>query len=1017
MKLSNLSIKRPVTTIMIVLLVVLLGIISFNRTSIDLFPNLVYPGAAVITEYSGVGPEEVETMVTKPLESSLATVTNIQTLSSTSSKGQSVVVAEFNWGTDMDTASMDMRESIDMIEGALPDDISDPFIVQFDPSMLPIMQMGVSGNKDLASLKKVIEDRISPRLERLEGVAAVNLTGGKKREILVSLDQSKLNNYSVTFSNIRNTLMMENLNISGGSVERGNSEYLVRVTGKYDSLKEIEETQIPTLGGGTVPLEELGDVTDTFEEMKTKAKLNGKPSIGLTVQKSTDANTVAVSNRVKEEINKIEKELNGNIKMVPIMDQADYIEQSIGSVGRNAIYGAILAVLVLWLFLRNLRSTVIIATAIPVSIITTFMLIYFGDLTINMMTLGGLALGIGMLVDNSIVVLENIYRYRRDGADKVEAARKGSNEVGMAIAASTITTAIVFLPVVFVEGMASQLFEELALTVSFSLLASLLVSLTLIPVMSSKILKIRENNKKNKWMEKLRSVYRSSLEWSLSHRKIVIMILIVAIAGSLSLYPIIGSEFIPSMDQGQFTVTAKLPVGTSLERTETVSSQIEKEVLSIPEVDTVLTNVGSTGQMMTGNSSSSEVPSLFVNLKDLSKRDRSTSQVMEEIRDKIDVPDVKLNVESQDMIGGGMGGGKPVVITIKGDQLDILEDIAVSVKNEIKNVKGIREVGDSISEGRPELQVKVNRILASKHGLRVSQIGSALETAINGKTATRYEVGGEEYDVKVKLRDKDINTPEKVKKLLIPSPTGAKVRLNSIADFKVEKGPKSITRENQERYVTVNAALYQTDLGTAMENIKAQINDNVTVPTGYEIEYGGQFQEMQESFKDLGFAFGLAIILVYMVMASQFESLVDPFVIMFTVPMAIIGVLPGLFITGHNISIVSIIGLVMLSGIVVNNAIVLVDYINTLRSRGNGLKEAILKAGPIRLRPILMTALTTILALLPIGLGFGEGAEVQAPMAIVVIGGLTVATVLTLYVVPVLYTIFERFSRKVKGQE
>ena len=674
--------------------------------------------------------------------------------------------------------------------------------------------------------------------------------------------------------------------------------------------------------------------------------------------------------------------------------------------------------MVLWFFLRNFRSTVIIATAIPVSVITTFLLIYFGNLTLNMMTLGGLALGIGMLVDNSIVVLENIYRYRREGAGKIEAARKGSSEVGMAIVASTITTAVVFLPVVFVQGMASQLFEELALTVSFSLLASLLVSLTLIPVMSSKILKINDESKENdnnKWMDKLKKVYRSSLEWSISHRWIVVLILIAAVAGSLALYPIVGSEFIPSMDQGQFTVTARLPVGTALDRTAEVADQVEDKVLSIPEVETVLTNIGSTGQMMTGNSSSSEITSLLVNLKNLDNRSRSTDQVMEEVRNRINLPGVELDVQAQDMIGGGMGGGKPVNITIKGDELDVLKDIAISIKNEIEGIEGLREVEDSISEGRPELQISVNRVLAAKYGLRVSQVGSTLNTALSGVTATRYADQGEEYDVRVKLLEEDVNTPEKVKKLDIPSPTGAKVRLDSIADFHVEKGPQSITRENQQRYVTVNAALYQSDLGTVMEKVKKKVDNNVKLPNGYNIEYGGQYQEMMQSFEDLGFAFLLAIVLVYMVMASQFESLVDPFVIMFTVPMAIIGVLPGLFLTGYNISVVSIIGLVMLAGIVVNNAIVLVDYINTLRDQGYSMKEAILKAGPIRLRPILMTALTTILALLPIGLGIGEGAEVQAPMAVVVIGGLTVATFLTLYIVPVLYTIFERFSRRVRS--
>lgn len=1014
MKLSNISIKRPVTTTMIVLLVVLLGFISFARTNIDLFPNLVYPGSAVITSYSGTGPEEVETMVTKPLESSLATVTNIQTLSSTSSKGQSTIVAEFDWGTDMDTASMDMRESVDMIEDALPDDVSDPFIVQFDPSMMPIMQMGVTGNMDLAELKRVIEDEISPRLERLDGVASVNLVGGKEREILVEVNQNKINNYNVSFNSIRNTLMMNNLNMTGGTVRRGSTEYLARVTGKFDSLAAIKNMEIATNSGGMVALEDIATVTDTYKEMNSKARLNGSPSIGLTVQKATDANTVSVSNSVQKEMKKIESDLNNNLQMVPIMDQADYIEQSIGSVGRNAVYGAILAVLVLWFFLRNMRSTIIIATAIPVSVITTFMLIYFGNLTINLMTLGGLALGVGMLVDNSIVVLENIYRYRKEGKSRLEAAHKGSNEVGMAIVASTITTAIVFLPVVFVGGMASQLFKELAMTVSFALFASLLVSLTLIPVMSSKILKVdKDEDNKNKWFDSLSEKYRSSLNWAISHRWLVIGIVIIALIGSLTLYPLVGQEFIPSMDQGQFTITARMPVGTALEKTDEVARQIEKSVLKIPEVDTMQTNIGSTGQMMGGSESSSEVASLAVRLIDMSKRDRSTGEVMESIRNKINIPGVELDIESQDMLSGGMAGGKPVNIRIVGNNLDTLEDIAISVKKEIQDITGIRGIEDSISEGRPELQIQIDRNLAGNYGLGISQIGSSLETAISGKTATRYRVGGEEYDITIALEDKKMNSPEDVKNMSILTPQGSKVKLKSIADFQIEKGPKSITRENQQRYVTVNAGLFKRDLGTVMDEIRADLDQNLTLPSGYNIEYGGQFEEMMNAFRDLAFALLLAIVLVYMVMASQFESLVDPFVIMFTVPMAIIGVLPGLFITGYNLSVVSIIGLVMLAGIVVNNAIVLVDYINTIRKKGRSMKEAILEAGPVRLRPIMMTALTTILALLPIGFGVGEGAEVQAPMAIVVISGLIVATFLTLYIVPVLYTIFERFSKKI----
>lgn len=1015
MKLSELSIKRPVTTTMMVLLAVLLGVISLTRLNLDLYPQMTYPGAAIIVEYGEVGPEEVENMVTKPLEGAIATVTNISSLTSTSSTGQSIIVAEFNWGTDMDQAVMDMREKIDLIQDYLPDEVGNPIIIKFDPSLIPIMQMGIASDLDLVQLKKVVEDNVVPALERLEGVAQVSLLGGKEREILVSIDQTRLNSYNIGFDAVKNALMMENMNLSGGNVYRGSNKLLVRVTGKFNSIDEIRDILVAT-PGGLVPLDNIARVEDTFKEMDTISRLNGKSSITLTIQKQTDANTVTVSRLVREELDRISKELEYDLEIVPIMDQAEFIEDSISNVGRNAVIGGLLAVIILFLFLRNIRSTIVIATAIPVSVITTFMLLYFGDLTLNMMTLGGLALGVGMLVDNSIVVLENIYRYRAEGLGRFEAASLGSQEVGMAITASTITTAIVFLPVVFVGGLASQLFKELALTVTFSLLASLLVSLTLIPVMSSKILKVSQKDldrSKKGLMEWLKNHYQSSLNWALSHRWLVVTITIAVLAGTLALTPMLGMEFIPQMDQGMLSVTAQLPLGTSLEESDRVARQIEEELLSFPEVKSLLTNVGSEGNMM-GTGGKPETISMYLQLVDLEQRERSAEQIAEAIRQKLNIPDVELSVGTQGM---GLGvGGSPVSIIIKGNDLAVLEELAVKVRNQLAQIEGIREIEDNISEGRPELQIRVNRSLAAHFGLRISQIGSTVKTAISGTTATRYEIGGEEYDIRIKLDREDIDNVDQVKNLLLPSPGGACVPLARVAEFTVEKGPKEILRENQTRYARVTADLYNTDLRTVMPQIQARIKENIELPEGYRLEYGGDFQDMQESFVDLFFAFLLAIVLVYMVMASQFESLLHPFVVMFTVPLAIIGVILGLVITGYKLSVVSIMGVIMLAGIVVNNAIVLVDYINTLRNRGLGLREAILEAGPVRLRPIMMTALTTILGLAPLALGIGEGAEIQAPMAVVVIGGLAIATLLTLYVVPVIYSLLTGLSNRITAR-
>lgn len=1017
MKISDLSIKRPVTTTMIVLLVILLGAISLGRLNMDLLPNLNFPMAAVITNYPGVGPNEVEKMVTKPLENVLATVTDIKSISSVSSAGQSMITLEFNWGVDMDFATLDMREKIDMIASYLPEDVDKPLVFKFDPSLLPILEVGITGEEDLVSLKQLIENKVIPRIERLKGVASVGLIGGLNREILVELDQTKLNNYGLGLTTISQTLMMENMDLSGGEITRGVTQILIRTKGKFASIDEIKKILVPT-ATGFVALEDLGEVRDTYQDVLTLARMNGLPSIGLTIQKQTDANTVTVANLVKKELNKIQRELSDDLQIEFLMDQSKFIETAIGNVQTNAILGGILAILVLFLFLRNIRSTIIIATAIPISVITTFSLVYFSGLTLNMMTLGGLALGIGMLVDNAIVVLENIYRYRQEGYGPIEAASLGSQEVGMAIVASTLTTAIVFLPVVFVEGIASELFKELALTITFSLLASLLVALTFIPMASAKILKVSPKevtaNKEKKGITSgIIRRYRSSLDWCLSHRLLVVIVLIVVLVGSFALFPLIGAEFIPAMDQGELMIDVKLPIGTVLSQTNEVVAGIEEELKSIPEVETIYTRIGSSGQMLSGNDSSAGI--LLVKLKKLEDRQRSIFTVMEEMRQMIRIPDAEVTIQALNSMGGGAMGGAPISITVEGSDLEVLEDLTATIKQEMAQVSGVREIKDSMSKGRPEMQIKIDRVQAAKYGLRVTHVAAMIKSVIQGDVATRYEVGGHEYDVRVRLKEDHRQNLSQVKDLLIPSPLGPKVSLNQIASFTFDQAPMAIRRINQVRYAAITADIYDTDLDTAMKAIQTRLADNVALPDQYRIVYGGQFEEMIESFQGLALALVLAILLMYMVLASQFESLLRPFIIMFTVPMAAIGVLLGLYLCGHRISVVSLIGIIMLAGIVVNNAIVLVDYINTLQKKGLSMREAILEAGPIRLRPILMTALTTILALLPLALGLGEGSEMQAPMAVVVIGGLTCATLLTLYIIPVLYSLFTGFSNRVKG--
>lgn len=1005
MKVSDFSISRPVTTTMLILLIVIIGLVAFTNLNIDLYPDITFPGAAIVTTYEGVGSEEIENLITRPIESSISTVEGVKNISSTSSMGQSTVVTEFNWGTDMDFAVQNLREQTDLISSAvLPDDASSPLIFKFDPAMLPIVIYGVtSDNLEIDELKKEVEDNIAPRLERLPGVAQVNLQGGMEREIIVSLNRDKMNHYNIDFNTVANILAGENINISAGEIKQGNKELLVRTIGKFETLDDIRNINIPVGSRGQIKLEELADVKDGFADLDTISRSNGRRSIGISIQKQTDANTVEVSRRITEEMENIKKDYSGfNVYLG--FDQAEFIQNSIDSVSRNAVIGGLLAVIILFLFLRNIRSTLIIATAIPVSIISTFLLMYFANINLNIISLGGLALGVGMLVDNAIVVLENIYRYRSIGEGKMEAAREGSSEVGTAIVASTMTTVVVFLPVLFVEGLAAQLFKDLAFTVGFSLLASLIVALTLIPMLSSKILKItKEEIERQKKEGKIIRTYKKMLKLALDHRWIVVGILVLLLVGSLFLVPKLGFEFMASADQGSFSIIYNLPVGSSLSASDEAAKEIEDILADIPEVEIIMTN--------------SNTGSINVDLVSLSERDRSIEEIMEEVRQRVRIPDLDLEVATQ----SGMGGNeKPVNVKIKGPELDVLKEYSALAVEEIRSVEGLREIEDSFEEGRPELQIKIDRSIASQFGLNARQVATTVRNAVTGTVTTRYEIEGEEYDIRVQLEEEEIDSFNKLNNLNISTPSGSRISLDRFAQLETVDGPFEILRINQERYAEITADLFNRDLGSVMTDIRARLAD-FELPEGYEVSYEGEFQDLQESFTSLGYAFLLSIVLVYMVMASQFESLIHPFIIMFSIPLAIIGVILGLYISGSVISVSSLIGLITLAGIVVNNAIVMVDYINTLRRGGKDKLEAIITGGIVRFRPIMMTALTTILALIPIALGIGEGAEMSQPIGVVVVSGLSFATILTLFIIPIFYSLLTDFREiiicKIKGIE
>ena len=1027
MNLSKLSVNRPVTVIMVTLIVVILGVVSLAGIPIDLMPQIQIPIAIVSTSYSGVGPQEIEELVTKPLENAVATVSEIKSISSTSSEGDSMVIAEFGYSTDMDVAALDMREKVDLVKGALPEDASEPMVIKIDPNAMPVMQLALSNGDDLAKLQIIGEDTIKPRLERLPGVASVTVSGGYENQIEVVVNQERLKGYGLTIDSLAQTLRSENLNLPGGEVKKGSQKLTIRTKGELKSLEEIKSLPIYLSSGSTIYLSDIAEVNMNYKDVTSIAKTDGKRSISISIQKQSGTNTVEVADVIQKEIEILKKDFP-DINIAVVMDQSTYIKDSINNVVRNVIIGGVLAVAILYIFLRNIRSTLVIGTAIPVSIIATFALMYFNGITINMMTLGGLALGVGMLVDNAIVVLENIYRFRQEGFSRTEAAVKGTQEVGMAVIASTLTTVIVFLPIVFVEGITSIIFKELALTITMALGASLLVSLTLVPMLSSKLLKIDEMQGQkhhgrfrlfnflfdsfDKLFAQFERSYKRILHWALDHRKSTIFIALIIFVLSMASLLAVGAEFFPATDEGQFSINITLPVGSELEDTNEIVEIIEGELESIVEIDTVFSNIGFSDGRRGSTNTGTNSAEINVVLKSLKDRDRSTNEVADEVRKLIkDIPGAEKSVQVSST--SMMGGGTPIDIKIKGDDLGTLQQIGEDVKQLVASIEGTREVKSSMEEGIPEVSIMVNRRNASQYGLTATQIASTVKGTISGQVATRYKFDGDEIDVVIKGAPIYQESISNLEQTSIRTPKGISVPLGQVADVTVERGPVSISREGQVRTINVTSQIVGRDLASITGDIQVKLN-GYELPKGYSYQLGGDNEEMVDSFKSLAMALLLAVVLMYMVLASQFESLLHPFTIMLSVPLAVAGGALGLFITGRTLSVPAFIGVIMLAGIVVNNAIVLVDYINTRRANGEERKEAIVNAGPIRLRPILMTALTTILGLVPLALGIGEGAETQAPMATVVIGGLILSTLLTLIFIPVMYTLFDDLANKIK---
>lgn len=1014
-KLIDICVRRPIAVTMLTLFVIVLGFVSVSKLKLDLYPKIDFPVMMIFTNYEGAGPEEIENLITRPIESAVSAVPNVKKVTSDSSQGSSTVLVECNYGTNMDFTNLKMRERIDLIKDTLPEDADEPVIFKFDPSMMPIVFYGFSSPKGLAEATRLVKDKVKVELERVPGVASVQIMGELEREIKVKLSAERMAFYKVSPTYLVESLKSQNSNLPGGVIDSGKNELVVRTLGEFQTVDEVKSLKIVLPGGGIIPLQEVADIEDSYHEQKQYSRINGKTSLLFMVMKESDANTVLVTREVRKTLNRLKDELKNKATFYRVFEQAEYIEKSIDNVKDNAISGGLLAILVLFVFLRNIRSTFVIGVTIPVSIIATFALIYFSNMTLNLVSMGGLALGIGMLIDNSVVILEVIHRYHEEGHDVLSAAVEGTSEVSQAITASTLTSIVVFVPILFVEGITAQIFREMALTVSYVQVTSLFVAITLIPMLASKMMTANLKKKaagkviKEYRLGALEKMYRIALEWALNHRKqTVIIAFILFILGFIPFFTGLKTDFTPTMGEKEYNVSIEMPLGTNLETTDKVARQIEKELLHFPETDLLFSMVGSSSNFGAGSGGESEQAQIMVTVKEKTKE--SLNEIIEKVRKKVTgIPGATVKVAVEDH-GGMSGSGAPIEINIEGSDLTVLQQLADQVSNLVKSVPGTREVSTNWKTGSPQLQLRVDRQRANAYGLTPVEIAGAVQTAFQGTAATQIRLKGEEYDLFLQLQKADRMHYKDIEKLFVVSQSGLSIPITEVVKFELTKGPNKITRENQTRQIQITAQIHDRDLGAVSQDIQSKIDREIIVPSNYNIVLSGKVKEMREAFSALFLAFLGAAFLVYMVIAIQYENLIHPLAIMGTVPLSLFGITWSLFLTGRTFDVSAFIGVIMLVGIVVNNGIVLVDYIETLRSRGQHRREAILEAGPTRLRPVLMTALSSVIGLFPMALGIGEGAELNVSMATVVIGGLTFCTMLTLVVIPIVYSILDDWA-------
>ena len=1082
MKITEISAKRPVTTFMFFIAIILLGFVSLKELSVDLLPDISYPRLSVVTQYTGVAPEEIETLITEPLEAAVSRIPGMRRVESISKEGVSYMTLEFAWGTDMDFAMLHTREKLDSVQ--LSDDVEDPTIIPLDPQSKPIMIMSVSGSRSLLELKEFSEELVKPRLEQIEGIGSAEIAGGVEREIHIEVDPQYMSLYGLTIDQISQRIDAFNRNLQGGTIRKGRFKYALRVVGEFESVNEIGEISLKTTAErGVVRLKDVAEIKDSIKEREGITRLSGKESIGILVRKESGANTVKVTQAAKEVLDEIKAE-NPETKILIVSEQAKYINNAISSVLTAIILGGILAFVALTIFLQDFKTPLIIASVIPISIIATFNLLYFRDITLNIMSLGGLALGVGMLVDNSIVVSESVFRHKGLGKSLLDAAVTGTREVGMAVTASTFTTISVFLPVIYVHGVAGQLFKDQALTVTFALLSSLIVSLTLLPMLASRKfdIKIKKAEKPFREIEASKGIkarkksiagillfpfrgirwllynipkgiylvlnfifsffaqlflllfhyislpfkpvikvvfeahnrlynrfslcYHQALIWCLDNKGKVLSGSALFLVLTIFVATFIPRELMPKPEVSAFDVNIKTPVDYSLEQTSDVVFILENWLSSQDSVKDSFSQIGIVSGMEGLN------PDISLNSAKLyveAKESPEVEGLIKGLRERLQrFPGLTYSiVREQSTLSQFMAFSTAEIgLKIKGDELNRLNILAEQLKEKLRDIDGLADIGSNTGEGKPEFRVKIKKEALEKYNISPAAISDFLVDAVRGKIATQFKELEKKYDVLVRLEE---DTRENIESLLNEQmPHGETlIPLRELISYEVVRGPKEIRRESQQREVLVTANLKGVKISQVAPEIREKIEE-LELPASYRVVFSGEQEEMEKSFRSLLFAFSLAVLLVYMIMAAQFESLLHPFLILLTLPMGLTGAVWALLITGQTLNVISIIGMVVLAGIVVNDAIVKIDYTNQLRRKGFSVRDSIMEASRVRLRPILMTTVTTAFGLFPMSLGLGRGSELQQPLAITVIGGLMLATFLTLILIPMAYELAER---------